>query len=166
MLTNTLPAPRSNEIQPRAAELGTLDLPYGGAAAPQPNNSENELRTTLLKYVRLALKHKILLAVTCAVFLFGGLISTLMTTKIYSGSTSIKIDRTVPRVINDQRSQDDEQNSGPQFYQTQYQLIQSRMLADRVATALNLAQTDFVKSPPPGILSKLLGHAPSEKPRR
>ena len=161
-MNKNLPPPRSNEIQPRAVEWGTLDLPYGGAAAPKPNDSENELRTTLLKYLRLALKHKLLLAVTCAVFLFGGLIDTLMTSKIYSGSTSIKIDRTVPRVINDQQSQNEEQYDDPQFYETQYELIKSRMLADRVATALNLAQTDFVESPQPGILHRLLGRASSD----
>ena len=74
-MNKNLPPPRSNEIQPRAVEWGTLDLPYGGAAAPKPNDSENELRTTLLKYLRLALKHKLLLAVTCGFFFLAASLS-------------------------------------------------------------------------------------------
>ena len=43
----------------------------------------------------------------------------------------------------------------PQFYQTQYELIKSRKLADRVATELNLAQTDFVGNPQASLLDKI-----------
>ena len=165
LLNMNLPPARSNETLSRPAEGGALDLPYRGASPPTRKDSENDLRTALLKYLGLALKHKLLLAAICAVFLFGGLINTVMTSKIYSASTSIKIDRIVPRVINDQQSQSEEQYYDPQFYETQYQLIKSRMLADRVATALDLAQTDFVESPHPGIfgrLYRLLGRASSE----
>ena len=157
---------RSNETPLQPVEGGALELPQGNAAAPRWNDSESDVRAAFLQYLGLALKHKALLAVTCALFLFGGVIVTLMTSKTYSSSTTIKIDRTAPRVINEQQPRN-EDNYDPQFYETQYQLIKSRMLADRVATALNLGQTDFVAVPQPGfmsdLLSKLLGRASSPK---
>ena len=55
------------------------------------------------------------------------------------------------------QSQDDPQYYNDQFYQTQYELIKSRKLADQVATALNLAQTDFVDRHPSTLLDSLLG---------
>jgi polysaccharide biosynthesis transport protein len=158
---------RSNEtplLQP--VERGALELPHRNAAAPRWNDSESDVRAAFLQYLGLALKHKALLAVTCALFLFGGVIVTLMTSKTYSSSTTIKIDRTAPRVIREQQPQN-EDSYDPQFYETQYELIKSRMLADRVATALNLGQTDFVAVPQSGLmsnfLSRLLGRASSPK---
>ena len=99
----------------------------------------------MLKYIALGLKHRYLVSAICIVFLFGGFVNTMLTTKIYSAYTTIKIDRTVQTVVKDRES-DSEDQSG-EFYQTQYELIKSRKLADRVATELNLAQTDFVRKP-------------------
>ena len=159
-MSTNLPPARSGETLPRPVEPErALDFPYRTKLAPEFEESGDNLRAQLLKYLNLALKHKLLVTVICAAFLFGGLIVTLMTTKIYSGYTSIKIDRAVPKVINDQQSQTEGQNNDPEFYQTQYELIKSRMLADRVATALNLAQSDFVGSPPPSILDRLFRRA-------
>ena len=159
-----LPPPGSSEKLPQAVEQRrALDLPYRGGTAPEPDASEGDLRTALLKYIGLALKHKLLLAVTCAVFMFGGLVVTFLTTKVYSGATTIKIDRVVPRVVNDQLAQSEGQNNDPQFYQTQYELIKSRMLADRVVTALNLAQTDFLGSPRTSLMNTLLGRTTGDK---
>ena len=153
-LNTNLPPSRFSETLPRPVELErALDFP--NRTKPELEDSGDELRAKLLKYLGVALKHKLLVTVICAAFLFGGLIVTVMTTKIYSGYTSIKIDRAVPKVINDQQSQTEGQNNDPEFYQTQYELIKSRMLADRVATALNLAQSDFVDSPPTSILDRL-----------
>ena len=78
----------------------------------------------------------------------------MLTTRIYSASTSIKIDRAVPKVIKD-RYEFDLSSYDPQFYQTQYELIKSRKLADRVATELNLAQTDFVANPQATLLDTI-----------
>ena len=43
------------------------------------------------------------------------------------------------------------------FYKTQYELIRSRALAERVATALDLAQSDFLRDPQPSLFTRLFG---------
>jgi capsular exopolysaccharide synthesis family protein len=118
---------------------------------------QHEVRAMLLKYLSLAFKHKYLIAAICAVFLLGGIAKTATTPKIYSASTSIKIDRSVARVVRTQQAQDDTQAYDSQFYQTQYELIKSRKLADQVATELKLARTDFVNRHPSTLLGSLVG---------
>ena len=95
------------------------------------------LRFQLLKYIGLGLKHRYLVSTICIVFLFGGFVNTMLTTKIYSAYTTIKIDRAVQRVVKD-RNPILRSNQTGEFYQTQYELIKSRKLADKVATELNL----------------------------
>ena len=85
----------------------------------------------------------------------------MLTTKIYSAYTTIKIDRAVQTVVKDRES-DSEDHRIREFYQTQYELIKSRKLADRVATELNLAQTDFLGNPQATVLDRF-GH-PSAGP--
>ena len=138
---------------------GALEYTAFSKLPPQLENSQADLRTKLINYLVLAIKHKYLLTVIGGVFLFGGVIVTLRTPKIYSASTTIRIERSVPRVIRDQNVQSDAQigDDFPQFYDTQYELIRSRQLADRVATALNLAQSDFLGVAQPSLLRMLIG---------
>jgi capsular exopolysaccharide synthesis family protein len=92
------------------------------------------------------------------IFLFGGIIVTLQTPKIYSASTTMKIDRSVPQVFKSQTTQTEPGwGDETQFYETQYELIRSRALAERVAVALDLAQSDFLRNPQPSLLERLLG---------
>ncbi len=85
-----------------------------------------------------------------------GFIATFLMPRIFSASTTVKIDRVVPKVVNNQMAATEGIND-PQFYQTQYELIRSRSLAaERVVLALNLAQTDFIPQPTQGLLSRAL----------
>jgi uncharacterized protein involved in exopolysaccharide biosynthesis len=107
----------------------------------------------VLEYLKLALKYKYLVCALCGVFLFGGFILTVMTTKTYSSSVSIKIGVTAQQMIKKRKHL----KIDPNFYKTQYELIKSRTLADRVATQLNLAETEFVGKPSVSLLDGLLG---------
>jgi polysaccharide biosynthesis transport protein len=89
-----------------------------------------------------------------AIFMFGGVIETMLTPKIYSASTTIKIDRSVPTVFKS-RAAEAESYDVTGFYQTQYELIRSRALAERVATSLDLGQSDFLGHPQPSLLKRL-----------
>jgi succinoglycan biosynthesis transport protein ExoP len=130
----------------------------GPATLPlQLEDARGDLRARLLNYLGLAIKHKVLAAAIVGVFLFGGLVVTVRTPKIFSAATTIKIDRTVPRVVKGSSAQSDFDNGDAQFYDTQYELIRSRTLADRVATALSLAQSDFLGAPQPSLFDRLLG---------
>ena len=121
---------------------------------PGQRDWEADLTSRIFNYIGLALKHKYLIIVVVAIFMFGGLIMTMLTPKIYSASTTIKIDRSIPTVFKGQATE-----AGPDyeigFYQTQYELIRSRTLAEQVAAALDLGQSDFLGHPQPSLLKRL-----------
>ena len=133
---------------------------YGfGNLPPQFEGSQDHLRASLVNYIALAVKRKYLLTVILGIFLLGGLIITLNTPRIYNASTTIRIERSAPRVIRDQLAQPDSaEGEDTQFYETQFELIRSRLLADRVATALNLEHTDFLEAPPTSFVDRLNDH--------
>lgn len=155
-----LPAPSDN--LPLVRESGReVDAPYRGAGS-EPGAAS--MRTMVLKYLSLAFKYKWLIAAFCAVALIGGFVNTLMTPKVYSAATTVKIDRVAPRVLNSQRESTDASLYDPNFYTTQYELIKSRSLAERVATSLRLAQTDFLDGGPPTFWQRLLGRTGKPAP--
>lgn len=126
----------------RSRALDEPDYPRGfsgdGASTDSP------LRAMLFNYLNLALKHRKLIGAFAGAAVLAGLVVTILTPRVYSASTVVKIDRAAPKVINSQIAQAD--GSGdPQFYQTQYELIRSRSLAERVVTTLNLAQSNFLE---------------------
>ncbi len=84
--------------------------------------------------IGLALKHRWLILTVCAVALAIGFIVTFTTTPIYRATVSIQIDRQPPKVVKMDDSLQD--------------LLQSRMLAVRVASDLNLASAPDFLDPP------------------
>ena len=151
-----LPPARSDvpASSPTAVREGALEISGFTKKSPQWEDSDDDLRSSLINYLILAIKRKYLLAIILGIFLCGAVIVTRNTPKTYSASTTIRIERSVPRVIRDQTAQSDSgsdpgDGEDPQFYETQYELIRSRLLADRVATALNLEETDFLGAAEP-----------------
>ncbi|MDB5569212.1 MAG: capsular biosynthesis protein [Hyphomicrobiales bacterium] len=144
---STLPA-----LAPSAGRA--IETHQRGYLAHDFEEHESQLRATLLHYVGLAFKHRMLIAYFCGVALIGGFVTTMLTTRIYSASAVVKIDRASPKVVNNQVTQS-EGAADPQFYQTQYELIKSRSLAERVVTNLNLAQTDFLGGASRSLLSRI-----------
>lgn len=95
------------------------------------------------EYVRLALKHKLLL-IGCVVgaALIGVLATFLMTPKFVATAT-LQIDRESARVLNvDEVAPREAMVAGEEFFQTQYGLLRSRSLAERVVETLGLARGD------------------------
>jgi uncharacterized protein involved in exopolysaccharide biosynthesis len=94
----------------------------------------------------LALRYRCILA-CCTVALAIGFIITFTTTPIYRATVTIQIDRQAPRIVKTD-TQPDFGDDSERFYQTQYDLLQSRMLAERVASDFNLASAaDFLYPP-------------------
>lgn len=94
----------------------------------------------LLEYWRIVYKYKWLILALVAVSLAGGVATTLLTPKVYTASTTLEIDREASNVVGmgdvepmDKLARDQE------FFQTQYGLLKSYSLAERVAQAENLA---------------------------
>ena len=135
-----------------------LDTSYRGDSRPDLEARASQLRALLFKCLHLVVKYKLVFACVCCLSLLIGFVVTFLTTKIYSAATTVKIDRVVPKVVNTQTSLV-ESSSEPGFWQTQLELIKSRSLAERIASSLNLAQTEFVSAGSPGLWSRITGRA-------
>ena len=152
-----LPQAKADATLPATADRASVvDFPRYPEPPLDQSESEANLGQRVLHYFTLARKHKYLIIAVIAIFVFGGVIVTMLMPKIYTASTTIKIDRAVPQVFKSRSEQ-----AGPDddagFYLTQYELIRSRVLAERVATALDLGQSAFLAAPQPSLLERLVG---------
>jgi succinoglycan biosynthesis transport protein ExoP len=92
-------------------------------------------------------------AVVAAVAL--SLAITLLMTPVYRAITLIQIDTDAPKVVTVQGAEPTAAMDGEQFYQTQYVLLKSRSLAERVVNQLNLASNPSFLSDGGGFLGFL-----------
>lgn len=97
----------------------------------------------LAVYWRLALKHRILILGCFLGALAIGAALTLLMTPIYTATATLQIDREAARVVTSEDVTPRENMSmGEEFFQTQYGLLRSRSLAERVVESLGLASSD------------------------
>ena len=132
-MPQSLPAGRPWQGRPPAEFVPNDDFATGG-----PEEEKVDIR----KYLWLLFKHRwlILSAIVCCGSI--GVVTTFLTTPIYRAAATIQISRDAPKNVTgvaaaDQITQVDGSQSY-EFYQTQYQLLRSRALAERVVSALNL----------------------------
>lgn len=94
-------------------------------------------------YWRLALKHRILIIGCFLATVAIGAALTLLMTPIYTAAATLQIDREAARVFNaEDVTPRESMSQGEDFYQTQYGLLRSRSLAERVVENLGLASSD------------------------
>jgi polysaccharide biosynthesis transport protein len=94
------------------------------------------------KYLRIITKYRwLILGIVTTCMLLAVAITFLMT-PIYRATASIQIDRDTMNIVNVDGIQPEEQQGGLEFYQTQYELLASRSLAERVTTTLGLANDE------------------------
>jgi polysaccharide biosynthesis transport protein len=93
----------------------------------------------LRKYLRVIVKHRWLISGVIGVFVLLGLVATFLMTPIYQATATLQIDREAANVVQVEGLQTSENIGDPQFYQTQYELLQSRTLAEKTAASLGLA---------------------------
>ena len=92
------------------------------------------------QYLRVALRWRyVILGATAACILLG-LIATLLMTPKYTAVTTIEISRESDKVTNFQGVDREASVADQEFYQTQYGLLKSRSLSERVATQLRLVE--------------------------
>jgi capsular exopolysaccharide synthesis family protein len=92
----------------------------------------------LRQYLLIALRRKWVIAgITLAAIFLGVLITFLMTPK-YTAEATIEIARVADRVTNFQGVERDAGAADQEFYETQYGLLRSKTLAERVAAELDL----------------------------
>ncbi|WP_294262976.1 polysaccharide biosynthesis tyrosine autokinase [uncultured Sphingomonas sp.] len=113
-----------------ATPAGTPNLP----ALVTPVDKTSVIR----QYLRIALRWRYVIigaVVACAII---GLIVTLLMTPRYTATSTIEISREASQVTNFQGVERETSVADQEFYQTQYGLMRSRVLAERVATQLRL----------------------------
>ena len=108
------------------------------------------------KYLRILHKHRLIIAGCLGISLLLSLIATFLMTPIYEATATLQIDREAANVVQVEGLQTSENVGDPQFYQTQYELLQSRALAERAVAAIGLADDpNFVVKTPQSVLGWL-----------
>lgn len=93
----------------------------------------------LRKYLRVIVKRRRLILSVIGVFILLGMIATFLMTPIYQATATLQIDREAANVVQVEGLQTSENLGDPQFYQTQYELLQSRTLAEKTVASIGLA---------------------------
>jgi polysaccharide biosynthesis transport protein len=95
------------------------------------------------KYLRILTKYRWLIVGIIGTALALALVVTFLMTPVYRATSSIEIDREAMNIVKVDGIQPDESRGGGlEFYQTQYELLASRSLVERVVTTLRLADDD------------------------
>ncbi|WP_292068080.1 GumC family protein [Brevundimonas sp. UBA7664] len=90
---------------------------------------------------QLALKYRFLMIGCFLAALVVGTAVTLLTTPLYTAQATLQIDREAARVFNTEEGTSDTLQ-GMEFFETQYGLLRSRSLAERVVETLGLASSN------------------------
>ncbi|MCP4767064.1 MAG: exopolysaccharide biosynthesis protein, partial [Gammaproteobacteria bacterium] len=111
--------------------------------------------------------------ITAGVLLVATIIATAMMTPIFRATTVLQIERDAGKVVEYQGVTSEESSGSRDFYQTQYELLQSRTLARRVIDQLGLHESDAMTpdDAEPSFIAGLIGSvkglfsAPLEAPQ-
>jgi capsular exopolysaccharide synthesis family protein len=101
------------------------------------NNGTNEI-PAIRQYIRIALRWRYVILGAIATVVLLGLIITLLMTPKYTAIATIEISREASQVTSFQGVERETGLADQEFYQTQYGLLRSRSLSERVATQLRL----------------------------
>ncbi|MBN2974448.1 polysaccharide biosynthesis tyrosine autokinase [Roseomonas aeriglobus] len=110
------------------------DIPNGRAPMVGPG----ERLPLVRQYLRIVTRWRYVILGATAACLLLGLIVTLLMTPQYTATSQIEISREANQVTNFQGVERETSIADQEFYQTQYGLLQSRSLAERVALQLRL----------------------------
>ena len=92
----------------------------------------------LLNYWRALRRHKLVIAAILIACLILGFLATSLAERQFTATSTIEISRQQQNVANVEAVQPEDAGETAEFYQTQYGLLRSRSLADRVTRRLNL----------------------------
>lgn len=135
--------PAAPAYQP-LAPMGQFQHAGGPHPGGMPEN-HFDLAAALLEYWRIGYKRKLIILSILGVFVAVGTIRTLMMVPLYVSAVRLQIDRNVTKVVEGGNVAPAEGNDAD-FLRTQYELLQSRTMAERVVSALRLgSDSDFFR---------------------
>lgn len=114
-------------------------------AAPTQHSSGVPIIT---RYLQIARRRKWTIIVAALLGVISAILFTLLVTPRYTATAQIEINRESARILSNVEDVEPEAGSGDQeFYQTQYSVLASRTMAERVAQELRLADNpDFFRT--------------------
>lgn len=141
---------RGQEEPPRRQELAAshaLPPAMAGGFRPGADFPSDDNPIDFKKYIGILYKHRWLVLAVMAMVVCVGMVHTLLQTPIYRGNATIEIKRDVANLSGLAGLDTREAGASIEFYQTQYELLKSRALAERIVAKLRLAeQPDFMTS--------------------
>ena len=122
--------------------MNSLVIPASSEIANSYEDPAHEL-PILVPYWQAVRRHKIAISVIVAACIALGVIATLLMTPFYTSTATVEINREQDKVTNVEGvTASDNVSQNQEFYQTQYSLLESRSLAERVVRSENLTGTD------------------------
>ena len=116
---------------------------HGGIAAAvstltELREPEAERMPIIRQYLRIAIRRRYVILAAAIGCLLLGLVVTLLMTPKYTAVSTVEISRESDKVTNFQGVDREASVADQEFYQTQYGLLRSRLLSERVAAQLRL----------------------------
>lgn len=146
------PMPARNQqlaaMDPRTQALSNL------VRSSDPEAGEKEV--DLLEYWRVIAKRKWTVLAVFAIVLLTGIMVTMLTTPIYRATATVQIERQASGVVRVPGIDSSDVVYDPEFYETQFQLLRSRSMAEKVAADLDPNEPVFAVMSSPSPLAKLL----------
>lgn len=130
--------PRPDRVLTRAPSLDELSRIYSRG---QPEMDQPEAGLDLIHYLRILLRHWVVILAAVIVALGMGAASLLLREPIYTATITLQIDKEARnQVVNSPTMGGPEAIASEEFFQTQYGLLRSRSLAARTIDKLGLAR--------------------------
>jgi polysaccharide biosynthesis transport protein len=136
----------TGRLVPVSATVPAVRNPYGSPAGygngyGNMGEADGGILPDLLEYWRIFNKRKWLILSIIGTFLALGVLVTLMRTPLYTSTVRMQIDRNTAKVV-EGGSTTPIETADTDFLKTQYELLQTRTLAERVVSTLRLGDDD------------------------
>lgn len=113
-------------------------VPAAGPMVAAPVRGDSDRMPLIRQYLRIALRWRYVILGAVGACVLLGLIATLLMTPKYTAAVTIEISRESNKVTEFQGVERESTSADQEFYQTQYGLLRSRSLSERVAMQLKL----------------------------
>jgi capsular exopolysaccharide synthesis family protein len=145
----------------RGQQLATIDPRMQAMSAimrPAETDADDD-GLDLLNYWRVIVKRRWTVLSVLVIVLLTGMMMTMLTTPIFRATATLQIDRQASGIVKVPGIESSDSSYSPydyEFYETQFQLLRSRSLAEKVAAELDPEDPVFSVMGAPSPLSKLM----------